>query len=46
MASVRCKEALIEAFSHAQLIGGILLPYALADVAYQKTKELPKEDCP
>ena len=46
MASVRCKEALIEAFSHAQLLGGILLPYALADAAYQKTKELPKEDCP
>ena len=35
-----------EAFSHAQLLGGILLPYALADMAYQKAKELPKEDCP
>ena len=46
MASVRCKEALIEAFSHAQLLGGILLPYALADAAYQKARELPKEDCP
>lgn len=46
MASVHCKEALIEAFSHAQLLGGILLPYTLADMAYQKAKELPKEDCP
>ena len=46
MASVRCKEALIEAFSHAQLLGGILLPYTLADAAYQKAGELPKEDCP
>ena len=46
MASVRCKEALIEAFSHAQLLGGILLPYALADAAYQKARELPKEECP
>ena len=39
MASVRCKEALIEAFSHAQLLGGILLPYALADAAYQGASE-------
>ena len=45
MASVHCKEALIEAFSHAQLLGGILLPYTLADMAYQKARELPKEDC-
>ena len=46
MASVRSEKALTEAFQHAQLLGGILLPYTLAETAYQKAKELPKEDCP
>lgn len=46
MASVRSSEALTEAFHHAQLIGGILLPYALAEEAQQKAAELSEEDRP